>query len=265
MMNQKLLFFDLDGTLLKDESASITESAVRAMRMAQENGHLCFVNSGRPMGSIGGNITNYPFDGYVCGCGTYISYQGEEIIHHVIDQKIIKELIDWNERERIDIFFEGKSGLFFPPEAEFKDLDLMETYFRSQGSEVAYYQYGGSIEEPIEKFSMWYDPEDPPIEYRAYLEQHFDIIERAADFWEVIPKGYSKASGIDELLDYLGYDLCDTISFGDSQNDIAMLEHTKEAVVMGNGDENLKAMATYVTTDIDEDGIYHAMKHFGLF
>jgi hypothetical protein len=44
-----------------------------------------------------------------------------------------------------------------------------------------------------------------------------------------------------------------------------MLEHTKEAVVMGNGDENLKAMATYVTTDIDEDGIYHAMKHFGLF
>jgi Cof subfamily protein (haloacid dehalogenase superfamily) len=182
----------------------------------------------------------------------------------VIESQIIRELIDWNEREHIDIFFEGKDGLYFPPEAEFKDLSMMEVYFKEQGADVHYYEYGGTIEEPIEKFSMWYDNEHPPLEYRAYLEQHFNIIERAADFWEVIPKGYSKATGIDQLLEYLDCSLDDTISFGDSANDISMLEHTKESVVMGDSEDDLKEMATYVTSGIDQDGIYHAMKHFNL-
>jgi hydroxymethylpyrimidine pyrophosphatase-like HAD family hydrolase len=33
---------------------------------------------------------------------------------------------------------------------------------------------------------------------------------------------------------------------------------------MGNGTENAKAAADYVTTAFDDDGIYNALKHYNL-
>ena len=43
-----------------------------------------------------------------------------------------------------------------------------------------------------------------------------------------------------------------------------MLQYCKIGIVMGNGLEEVKKIADYVTTDILEDGIYHAFEHFGL-
>lgn len=263
-MNQKLIFFDIDGTLVADGSADITKSAVEALEKVQENGHLCFINTGRPMGSVGMKIRQYPFDGYVCGCGTHVTYRKKEILHVVIGLDMIQELVAWNQKEKMDIFFEGSEGLIFPPKADFKDLALMETYFKKQGAEIRYFQYDKPIDFHADKFSMWFDPDHPPLRFRAFLEQYFSVIEREKDFWEVIPRGYSKATGIDALLNYLGMDITDTISVGDSPNDIAMLEHTGQSILMGNGSSSLKDIVTYVTTDIEEDGIYQAMKHFQL-
>ena len=267
-MKRKLLFFDLDGTLLPDGSGDITPSAAEAMKKAQANGHLCIVNTGRPLGSLGDNVTSFPFDGYICGCGTHILYKGQEMQHVELSKELIYQLIRWNEKEHIDIFFEGVDGLNFPPNAEFKDLDLMEYYFKKQGAKVAYYNYAISspqeIDFRVDKFSMWRDPANPLSEYRNFLEEHFTIIERAPSFWEVIPKGYSKATGIDDLVRYAEASLEDTISFGDSYNDIAMLLHTKESVLMGNGFPELKDKVTYVTDSLECDGIKKAMEHFEL-
>ena len=62
----------------------------------------------------------------------------------------------------------------------------------------------------------------------------------------------------------MGADLKDTFAFGDSRNDLEMLEAAGVAVVMGNGSKEAKEAADYVTTDLDEDGIWNACKHFGL-
>ena len=267
-MKRKLLFFDLDGTLLPEGHGAITPSAVAAMEQARENGHLCFVNTGRPMGSVGDNVRSFPFDGYICGCGTHIIYEDQTLSHVEIPAEILYELVKWNERERIDIFFEGEEGLIFPPNAEFKDLDLMEYYFKLQGADVRYYDYDISSPEDInfrvDKFSMWFDPEEPPVEFRSYLEQYFSIIERHDDFWEVIPKGYSKASGIRDLVRSLGADMTDTISFGDSYNDVTMFSCTKDSVLVGSRFPDLKDQVTYVTAELEEDGVAKALAHFGL-
>ena len=83
-------------------------------------------------------------------------------------------------------------------------------------------------------------------------------------FNELVPKGCSKATGIDFLVDHLGASLDDCYVFGDSANDLPMLTHVKNSIAMGNGEEAIKACCSYVTKDIEEDGIYEAMKHFGL-
>ena len=82
--------------------------------------------------------------------------------------------------------------------------------------------------------------------------------------YEVIQKDYSKATGIRFLCDYLGKNIEDCYVFGDSENDRSMLEAVPNSIAMGNGEEAIKECCSYVTKDIEEDGIFEAMKHFGL-
>ena len=82
--------------------------------------------------------------------------------------------------------------------------------------------------------------------------------------FDLIPASGGKAAGILEVLKHYGIDPKDTISFGDAQNDLDMLQTTGISVAMGNGADNVKALASYVTTDVDHDGVYNALAHFGI-
>lgn len=90
-MNKKLIFFDIDGTLLDEQSGSVPASTIEAIEKAQKNGHLCFINTGRPISTIDKVITDLPFDGYVCGCGTYIEYQQKILFHTELDFELRKK------------------------------------------------------------------------------------------------------------------------------------------------------------------------------
>lgn len=82
------------------------------------------------------------------------------------------------------------------------------------------------------------------------------------DFLEIIPLGYSKATGIQMIADYLNIPVENAISIGDSTNDLPMLEFTKESVAMGNSNPLLFDVVTFITTDIRDNGIENALKHF---
>ena len=52
----------------------------------------------------------------------------------------------------------------------------------------------------------------------------------------------------------------DTVSIGDGPNDVEMLAATAVAVAMGNADSGLKAMADFVTDDVDKNGLWKAFR-----
>ena len=109
-------------------------------------------------------------------------------------------------------------------------------------------------------------------------QDHLDSIEEFPDlkpgtwggkgevalFGDLGVKDITKAHAIDELLKYLGASLEDTYAFGDAKVDIPMLEYCKVGVAMNSGGDEIKAMADYVTDDVDKDGLYKAFVHFGL-
>ena len=79
-----------------------------------------------------------------------------------------------------------------------------------------------------------------------------------------MPYPYSKASGIQYLLDYFSIPIEDAYAFGDSNNDLAMLKYVPHSVVMGNAeDPGLFKIADYITRKASEDGISHALEHLG--
>ena len=81
---------------------------------------------------------------------------------------------------------------------------------------------------------------------------------------DIVPKGISKAKGIDEMLRHWGVSLEESLAIGDGENDVDMLRHCAIGVAMGNAANITKEAADYVTDDIDEDGLYNALKHFEL-
>ena len=57
---------------------------------------------------------------------------------------------------------------------------------------------------------------------------------------------------------------CYFSSFGDGEQDIAMKEGLNQFVAMGNALPIVKNAADFVTKNVEEDGVVHALKHFGL-
>jgi hydroxymethylpyrimidine pyrophosphatase-like HAD family hydrolase len=68
-----------------------------------------------------------------------------------------------------------------------------------------------------------------------------------------------KIEWVDKLINF-----CQTMAFGDGGNDITMLKYVALGVAMGNANPEVKAIADYVTDDVDNDGILKALKHFGI-
>ena len=83
-------------------------------------------------------------------------------------------------------------------------------------------------------------------------------------FVDVIAPGGGKDRGMDAVLDHFGFDLSESMAFGDGENDLPMLRHAHIGVAMGNADDLVKSQADYVTGTVDEDGIVTALEHFGI-
>ena len=56
----------------------------------------------------------------------------------------------------------------------------------------------------------------------------------------------------------------ETMAFGDGGNDISIVREAGIGVAMGNAGDNLKQIADYITTHVDEDGVKNALLHFGV-
>ena len=83
-------------------------------------------------------------------------------------------------------------------------------------------------------------------------------------FGDLGVKDITKAHAIDVLLEHLHASKTDTIAFGDAKVDIPMLEYCQVGVAMGNGGEEIKVMADFITDAVEDDGLAHAFEKLGL-
>lgn len=268
MAEKSILFFDIDGTLISDDASRyLPDSAKEAIRLARQAGHLTFINTGRVMLNVDDFIRDVGFDGYVCGCGTYIEYQGEVLLHHTLNQKLCHDTAKL-------LYDCGLFGLYEAHDANGYDDRLVSRYQDNEAASglIAYFASAGkefmtditASDFHFDKFSAWFDQDCDMERFKNGIAEYFTYIDRGADFCEVVPRSFSKATGIQYLMDYFSIPWERTFAFGDSQNDLPMLDFVKHSVVMGGADDSLKQMASYITDGVEADGLYHAIKHFGL-
>lgn len=103
------------------------------------------------------------------------------------------------------------------------------------------------------------------------VEEFPDLVARTwggkgehALFGDLGVKGLDKAHAIRVLVEHLGANMADTIAVGDAKVDIPMFACCGASVCMGSGGDEAKAAADWVTTDVDDDGMWNAFVHLGL-
>lgn len=92
-----------------------------------------------------------------------------------------------------------------------------------------------------------------------YKNNHLDLYNG-----EISIKGITKATGLKQITSYLNIPIEDTIAIGDSLNDLDILQEAGLSICMGNGADECKKTADFVTKDISDDGLAYALKHFNL-
>lgn len=254
----KLIFFDIDGTLINGGHDTMPLSAVEAIREARRRGDLCIVNTGRTACIVDNWLPALAeFDGYLYGCGTQIVFRGKELMHKTFSEKEGEAIIDGLRKYHIDAILEGAGNNYLD------DLDDMFTLQFRRYIERHYKDKNwGHISEACGNFDKFFccgEWEDSVIRFAEEYKELLTPIDRGRGFYELVPAGLSKATGMEYLANYLHVSMEDTVAIGDSNNDLAMLSCAHTAIAMGNANDTVKEMAHYVTTTVENDGIRNAL------
>ena len=262
-MEKSVLFFDIDGTILSEITREIPEDAARALKAAQAAGHLLFINTGRTVCSVPAEIRRLKFDGYLCGCGTCIVYHDEILFQRSLSRERGRAVIEKMFECGLGGVAEGPEDVYFPERiSRFDKLETTRRYFRAKGMGIECSMERGDF--IYDKLFIYADGKSDLGSFLAFIDEDMEAMDRGGNAYEVIQKGYSKATACEFIVEKLGFTKDQAYVFGDSSNDLAMFEYADHAVAMGEHAQVLEPYTEYVTKTVEEDGIFHAMRHYGL-
>lgn len=260
----KAIFFDIDGTLL-NERQEIPASAKRALALTHEKGNKIIINTGRTLCCIPEEIRALQPDGYICGCGTGVYLNGETLFYSGLSRMLCERIINGLRKNQIAAGLEGQDAVWFdmnnPACKNSKPIRGMKELFGESGK---FFYRDIPTELGFDKLFALGDPAFNIEVLKQIVGNQMEVIPRENGCAEVVQLGISKATGMDQICRALGIGLEDTYAIGDGNNDIPMLSHCPHAIAMGNYNGDILEYCEFVTTHVDEDGIYNALAHFGL-
>lgn len=259
-MDKKIIFFDVDSTLYSHKTNCIPKSTIEAIKLAKKNGHIIVLATGRSklLTATLGIFDHIDFDYFVTINGTLVLDKQDNIIYSLpCEKEAIKKVLNLVDKYNLNVCFISKDDYYL-----YKDED--------KRSHLGYDPL--HIKVPPKKL---YKNEDI-YQLNLFCEDIYvnEFIKETDKYlsyskldnygYDVYAKDQTKASGIIHLINFLNIDIKDTIAFGDGHNDKEMIKLCNIGIAMGNAIPKVKEVSNYITDDIDNDGIYKAMKYFNL-
>lgn len=277
-MKPKLIFIDIDGTLFDHAKDAIPESAKNTILSAKSKGHKIFLSTGRPYADIDQEILNFPLDGMIVSCGAVVYVDNKPIYCKTYPQKELISLIQFMLDNNIGFSLDGIHKNYLTEEA-FNCLSSL-MFKNNEDSELSRAMMAKNNCFPFEDMKEEDLKEVVKISIftknKESCEKLFQKIpESLVGFMyknnhlhlyngEISIKGITKATGLKKITTYLNKNIKDTIAIGDSLNDLDILQEAGLSICMGNGADECKKTADFVTKDVSGDGLAYALKHFNL-
>jgi len=270
-MKKRMLFMDLDGTLLND-AKQITDGNRAALDLALERGHGVIITTGRPLKSAMDQARMLGMDRPGC---YLIAYNGAVIYDWTTEKQIFCRSLPYAVVHRIfDQALERGEHI--------QTYDTWKVLVEQRCDNASVRRYCGLIgmefqviedvrkdlkEEPVKCLVINYERQAGLLKVQDWIRQNMqaevDCFFSCDQYLEVVPKGMSKGEAVKMLCQMMGVDIAEAVAVGDAANDLSMIETAGIGVAMANGTAEVKAVADYITTlDNNHDGIAEVVERF---
>jgi Cof subfamily protein (haloacid dehalogenase superfamily) len=256
-MKKQIVFFDLDGTLLNEEKI-IPESTKRAVRLLQDKGIYTVIATGRVPKMFDWILEELNIDSYVSINGQYVIFEGKEIYSNPMDPEMLHDITNVAASKGHAIAYCNHQYVKVSEESHpFISTSFSTLKMDYPSVDREFYKHS-----PIYQGHLYCDIQDEQMYVQRYPEYSFVRWDSYAA--DILPKGCSKAIGIQKLLEAVGIKNEDSYAFGDGLNDVEMLASVGTGIAMGNAVPEAKAVADFVTASCSEDGILNGLISVGL-
>lgn len=266
----KILFCDLDGTLL-DDNKKICNDNIKFINKAIENNCKFVISSGRSNMSLDyfnkylnlDKSENYT----VAFNGSYIyrTDTQEKLIEHLIPKNIALNAINLCRNFDVDIMIYKEEILWFDKPTDrinayakrnmvnFKVVDKIECALNKDISKVIIIGDNKELKKVENEVNK--------IEINKIMTTFFS----SSNLFEFNPYGIDKGTGLEELSSILNIDVKNTIAIGDNYNDLSMIKKAGLGVCCPNGEDGVKKYADYITLNNNNNGaVAEVIKKFVL-
>ncbi len=253
----KVLFIDVDGTLISFTSHKVPDSSIDALQKARENGCEIIIATGRAYTDLE-DLKEIPYNAVIALNGSdCVLRDGTSIARRQIPLDDFRKALALSEEYGFPIAVENDLGIF---------VNRRDTQVIALAEHVNH-----PVPPVVDIEKMFVESKCCQLCFYCDKETENDIMRQlphlSASRWHPIfadinVKGVDKSTGMDIFASYYGIDMSETVAFGDGGNDIPMLRKAGIGIAMGNASETVKAAAGYVTDSVDDNGIYNALKHF---
>jgi Cof subfamily protein (haloacid dehalogenase superfamily) len=255
---KSVIFFDIDGTLLTHDK-ELPASTKQAIFQLKEKGHVVAIATGRAPFMFEELREELDIHTFVSYNGQYVVLNGDVIYTNPLHIPSIEKLTEAALLNNHPVVFMDHEDMKanVPEHPYIKEsIDTLKIS-RFPTHDPHYYQNRDLFQ------TLLFCPEGEEKQYeQTFLD--FDFVRWHPVSVDILPKGGSKAKGIEKLIERLGFAPEQQYAFGDGLNDIEMLTTVTNSVAMGNAENQVKEVAKYVTKSVEEDGIIHGLRMVGL-
>lgn len=270
MVKYKLLTTDMDDTLL-DFYKHISSRNVEAITKALDMDKYIVFATGRSLGELEEFIGYFPKMRYaICMNGAYICDLLEQKVLYEkrLDERLVRKLLYYADKKDIMLQVHSGEKCIMCREQIMRLSDYgMERYLEH------FIRTGYLVDNVIDtlirmewkvgKINMFHKSskqrEDTLAEF-SNIPAEVVLAERTS--LEFSPPSTNKGTGLEFLCQYLGISLEETISVGDSFNDLSILGKAGLSVAVGNAVSEVKAVCMKTVSDCDHSGVAEAVDCF---
>ncbi len=257
----KLVAVDEDGTFLRDHLSYDVERFERVLARMQALGVRFVVATGNQCYQVQDLFPEHVDDiGIVSANGAYVLDGREPVFAAEASPVAIARMIEIIHKMP-DVPFEmlGVAGAYVERTTSQDFFDDMATYCHRQWWVDDFSQ----VDDRIFMFSSVVDEGrvGACIErFRAIMGDMMDVVGSGEGYFDVVCPGVNKATGLRHLLERWGIEPEECVAFGDSDNDLAMLEFVGTSYAMANAPKNVRDAADHVAPSCAEDGVLQVLE-----
>lgn len=258
MSHIKIVFFDIDGTLIDMKKKQMTERIRETLLKLKRSGvKICIATGRSPM-----QIPHFPeveFDAFLTYNGSYCFDKYQDIFRNPLKKEDVYTIIDNAKEMGRPLSLATKKRLA----SNGVDDDLRE-----------YYGFAGLEVQIADDFDMVAKSQEIYQILLGCRKSEYELILKGAKeakiavWWDravdIIPSSGGKGVAVSRILEYYHLSREEAMAFGDGNNDIEMLKAVGRGIAMENASPELKAAAYDICGDVAEDGVYTYCKEHGL-